>query len=208
VSDKKDILWRAYLLYFGFVVLMFVVLFQTVSIQLQDGVSNRLTDGDGEGRLPTRTVERAPRRGQILDANYTPLVTSVSYFDIYMDPTVVDKDVFARDLDDLCIGLARMYPDKSANDYQRMIRQARERGSRYLKIRSQVTNEERKKIGQLPIFNLGRFKGGLIDNKESIIRRLPHGELLRRTLGYVTWDEAVNERLKVGIDSDLDSYLK
>ncbi len=208
MSDKKDILWRAYLLYFGFVVLMFVVLFQTVSIQLQDGVSNRLTEGDGEGRLPTRTVERAPRRGQILDANYTPLVTSVSYFDIYMDPTVVEKDVFARDLDDLCIGLARMYPDKSANDYQRMIRQARERGSRYLKIRSQVTNEERKKIGQLPIFNLGRFKGGLIDNKESIKRRLPHGELLRRTLGYVKWDEAENEWLKVGIEGAFDSYLK
>lgn len=207
MSEKKDILWRAYLLYFGFVVLMLVVIFQTINIQLQNEPDNRLTDSDS-GRLPTRTVKRKSRRGQILDANYTPLVTSVSYFDIYMDPTVVPKDVFARDLDDLCIELARMYPDKSANEYQRMIREARENGRKYLKIREEVTNEERKKIRELPIFNLGRFKGGLIDNKEKIERVLPHGELLRRTLGSVKWREDLGRWQKIGIEGAFDDYLK
>lgn len=208
MSEKKDIYWRAYLVYFGFVVLMLVVLFQTMSIQMQNHPSDKLTDGDKEGRLATRTTERKSRRGQILDANYMPIVTSVSYYDIHMDPTVVDDEVFARDLDDLCIGLAKMYPDKSANDYQRMIRSARERGVRYLKIRSQVTNVERKKIGELPIFNLGRFKGGLIDDQEIIKRKFPHGDLLKRTLGYVKWDQERKKTLRVGLEGAYDEYLR
>lgn len=208
MSERKDIFWRAYIVYFGFVVLMLVVLFQTVSIQLQDQRSNRLTDGDGEDRLATRTVVRESRRGQILDANYTPLVTSVSYYDIYMDPTVVPKDVFATDLDDLCRGLARLYPEKTQNEYQRMIREARTKGSRYLLIRKRVTNEERKKIRELPIFNLGRFKGGLIDNQEKIERKLPHGDLLQRTLGYVREDDASGRTLMVGLEGAFNDVLE
>lgn len=183
MSEKKDIFWRAYIVYFGFVVLLLVVLFQTLNIQLQNGRTDKLSEGDGEERLATRTVMKEARRGQLLDANGTPLVTSVSYYDIYMDPTVVSKEVFASDLNDLCIGLNELYPDKTAGEYQRMIREARTRRSRYLSIRKKVTNEERKKIRELPIFNLGRFKGGIIDNVENVERKLPHGELLARTLG-------------------------
>lgn len=207
MSEKKDIFWRAYLVYFGFVVIMLVVLFQTVSIQLDGHPSNRLTEGDDQGRLPTRTVELKPRRGQILDANYTPLVTSVTYYDIYMDPTVVSNEVFARDLDDLCIGLARLYPDKSANEYQRIIREGRERKSRYLKIRERVTNEERKMIRELPIFNLGRFKGGIIDHQSNTLRIRPHGELLKRTLGRVEWDDKNKKWIKVGLEAAFNQYL-
>lgn len=207
MSDKKDIFWRAYVVYFGFAVVLLVVLFQTVNIQLQDKRSNKLTDEEGE-RLATRTVPRESSRGQILDADYEPLVTSVSYYDIYMDPTVASDEVFAQDLDDLCKGLARMYPEKTANEYQRMIRGARANGSRYLPIRKRVTGDERKQIAELPIFNLGRFKGGLIDNEEKIERKLPHGELLRRTLGYVKRDAASGKLLKVGLEGAFDDFLK
>ena len=203
MSEKKDILWRAYIVYFGFVVLLLVVLFQTINIQMQNGTSNQLTKGDGEKRLATKTVPREARRGQILDANGTPLVTSVSYFDIYMDPTVVSQDVFASDLNELCIGLNRLYPDKTASEYQRMIREARTRGKKYLPIRSKVTNLERKKIRELPIFNLGRFKGGIIDNVENIERKLPHGELLARTLGNLDRHGVP----KYGIEMAYNGYL-
>ncbi|GAB5417713.1 MAG: penicillin-binding protein [Crocinitomicaceae bacterium] len=208
MSENKDIYWRAYLVYFGFVVLLLVVLFQVVNIQLQDGRSNRLTNGDGQERLATRTVPKEPRRGQILDANHTPLVTSVSYFDIYMDPTVVDNEVFATDLDDLCIGLHELYPDKSANEYQRMIREARANKSRYLKVREHVTNEERKRIRKLPIFSLGRFKGGIIDDQEKIERKKPHGELLERTLGSVDKLDNKGNPIMLGLEGAYDEVLK
>ena len=207
MSEKKDIYWRAYLIYFGFVVLMLVVIFKTVSIQLEGGDSTFMSS-NGDERMPTRTVQREPRRGQILDANHTPLVTSVSYYDIYMDPTVVDQEVFDNDLGPLCQGLNAMFPEYTAIEYEDKIRGARARKSRYLLIHKKATNDERKKLRELPIFELGRFKGGIIDNEEIIERVLPHGELLRRTLGYVDWDEEDQEWDYVGIEGAFDEYLK
>ncbi len=206
MSEKKDIFWRAYLIYFGFVVVMLVVLVKTVSIQFEDGRPVFLTSTDGEDKMPTRVVKRIPRRGQILDVNYTPLVTSVSFFDIHMDPTVVKTKIFDEEISDLCRELAKMYPAKTAGEYERFIRDGRTRGARYLLIRKKATNEERKKLRELPIFRLGRLKGGLIDNEETIIRKRPHGELLKRTLGYVREDGTSD--LKVGIEGAYDEYLR
>lgn len=208
MSEKKDIYWRAYLIYFGFVVLMLVVIFKTVSIQLEDGKSSLMSSMNGGEKMPTRTVQREPRRGQILDANHTPLVTSVSYYDIYMDPTVVDSEVFDDEVGPMCQGLSKMYPEFTAVEYEDRIRAARARGSRYVLIHEKATNDERKRLRELPIFELGRFKGGIIDNQEIIERVLPHGELLRRTLGYVDWDEQKKEWKRVGIEGAFDEFLR
>ena len=206
MSEKKDIFWRAYLIYFGFVILMLVVLFKTVSIQFEDGRPVFLTSTDGKEKMPTRTVKRTPRRGQILDVNYLPLVTSVSYFDIHMDPTVVKDEVFDKEVSLLSVELAKMYPAKSAREYERYIREGRTRKSRYLLIHKKATNEERKQLREFPIFNLGRLKGGLIDNEETIIRKRPHGELMKRTLGYILEDET--GVVRVGLEGAYDEYLK
>lgn len=207
MSNKKDIYWRAYLIYFGFVIIMLVVLFQTISIQLDHADTTFMSSTDGQEKMPTRTVKRTPRRGQILDANYTPLVTSVSFYDIHMDPTVVKEEIFSTDVSALAKELAKMYPVKSAHEYEVYIREGRKKGSRYLLIKKMVTSEERKKLREMPIFKLGRLKGGIIDNEETIIRKRPHGELLRRTLGYVK--ELDNGQiLRVGIEGAFDEYLK
>jgi cell division protein FtsI (penicillin-binding protein 3) len=142
--------------------------------------------------------------GEILDANLNPLLTSVSYFDIHMDPTVVDQKTFDEEVSNLADGLARMYKDKSSRSYENEIRTARANGSRYVLIRKKVTNEERKRIAKLPIFNLGRMKGGIIDNQETIIRKAPNGILLRRTLGYYKKEH----NLEVGLEGAYHSYLE
>lgn len=208
MNEKKDIYWRAYLIYFGFVVLMLVVIFKTVSIQLDGGNTTFMSSTSGEQKLPTRTGLRESRRGQILDANMSPLVTSVSYYNIYMDPTVVDQDVLDKDLSALCKGLHKLFPKKTASEYSSRIRGAREAGRRYLKIHEKVSGEVRKKLNKLPIFELGRFKGGLIDNEEVIERVLPHGEYLRRTLGYVDWNEEKQKFKKVGIEGAFNNFLQ
>jgi len=187
---------------------MLVVLFKTVSIQLDGGKPTFMSSMNGDEKMPTRTVKRESRRGQILDAHYTPLVTSVSYFDIYMDPTVVKQDVFDKELSGLCKELSTLYPEKTAGEYEGIIRIARSRGSRYLSIHKRATNEERKILREMPIFELGRFKGGLLDNEEIIERKRPHGELLKRTLGYVKWDDVKREWRNVGIEGAYDSFLR
>ncbi|MBM3165486.1 MAG: transpeptidase family protein [Bacteroidetes bacterium] len=193
-SNKGPLVFRAYLLYFGFVAIMTLVLYKTLKLQF----SNDEVD------LPIRFADRAPRMGDVLDANLNPLLTSVSYFDIRMDPTVVDQKIFDAEVSNLAQGLHGLYPNKTSRAYENEIRNARANGGRYLLIRKKVTNDERKKINALPIFNLGRMKGGIIDNEETILRRAPNGVLLRRTLGYYKKELG----LEVGIEGAYHAYLE
>lgn len=59
----------------------------------------------------------------------------------------------------------------------------------------------------MPIFNKGRLKGGLIDSEETIVRKRPHGELLKRTLGYYRPKEGRVGELRVGIEGAFNDYL-
>jgi cell division protein FtsI (penicillin-binding protein 3) len=193
-SDKKPLVVRAYFLYFGFVAIMLVVLYKTLSLQFNANQAD----------IPIRVVDRAPRMGDVLDADLMPLLTSVSFYDIRLDATVVDQKIFDEEVSNLAAGLSALYPDKSARTYEDEIRAARAQGSRYLLLRKKVTNEERKKIKALPILKLGRIKGGIIDNEETIERKAPNGILLKRTLGY--FKKELN--LSVGIEGAYHSYLE
>ncbi len=203
-KDRKHLYYRAYLVYFGFVAIMILVLYSTLDLQFNGpGVAYATQKGE----LPTRVADRIPRMGQILDHNEVPLVTSVTFYDIYMDPTVVEDDIFDAQISGLCEGLSRLYPEKSAYDYEAQIRKARANGVRYLLIRRKVTNAARKKLRALPIFELGQMKGGIIDNIEVIMRRKPFGNLLNRTLGYYKIQNA-HDTLRVGIEGAYYDYLK
>lgn len=203
-NEKKDILWRAYLVYFGFVVAMMVVIFKTISIQSQ-GVSN-VFETPVE-KIPTRVVKRTPRLGEVLDIYRTPLVTSVSKFDIYMDPMVPSKENFDKYVTELSQGLHQLFPEMSAREYENHIRQGRARKSRYLLIKKKVTNAERRKMSELPLFSLGRYKGGFIDTDETIIRKRPHGEMMKRTIGYFQPASKNSKELLVGIEGAYHQYL-
>ena len=203
-KDRKYLYNRAYLIYFGFVGIMVLVLYSTLNLQFNGPGVAYATQ---EGELPTRVADRIPRMGQILDHNEVPLVTSVTFYDIYMDPTVVDEDVFDEKISELCGGLHRLYPEKSAYEYEAQIRKARANGVRYLLIRRKVTNAARKKLRKLPIFDLGQMKGGIIDNIEVILRKKPFGNLLNRTLGYFKIQN-LHDTLRVGIEGAYYDYLK
>ena len=139
-KNKSHLYRRAYLIYFGFVFIMGAVLYSTLDLQINGpGVAFETN----EGQLPTRVVNRVPRMGQILDRNEVPLITSVTFYDIYMDPTVVEQKLFDQQVGALSAGLHRLYPDKLTSEYERQIRKARANGVRYLLIRRKVTNEAR-----------------------------------------------------------------
>lgn len=206
-NDNKDIYWRAYLIYFGFVVLMLVIIIKTFSLQFE-GKNTVFTTNTGTAeKMPTRTTERIPRRGEIVDINYVPLVTSVSFYDIHLDPTVIEQELFDTEIRNLCIKLATYFPEKTASEYEQYIRSGRQAKKRYLLIRRKATIEERKLIRSFPIFDKGRLKGGLIDTDETIQRKRPHGELLKRTLGYYRPKEGNKSDLRVGIEGAFNEYL-
>lgn len=206
-ENNKDIYWRAYLIYFGFVVVMLIAIVKTFTLQFEGKNTVFTTNIGKEEKMPTRSVQRQPRRGEILDAHYTPLVTSVSFYDIHMDPTVVKQELFDQEINNLAQALAQHFPDKTAHEYQLYIRSARQAGKRYLLIRRKATIEERKLIRTFPIFNEGRLKGGIIDTDETIIRKRPHGELMKRTLGYYRPIEGKIGEYRVGIEGAFNNYL-
>lgn len=191
-------------MYFGFFVAMLIVVVRTFSIQ-SEGVSD-VFETPVE-KIPTRIVKRMPRLGDVLDIHRTPLVTSVSKFDIYMDPLVPSQDVFDKNVTELSRGLHNLFPDMSAREFENHIRQGRNRKSRYLLIRRKVSNAERRQIRELPIFNLGRFEGGIIDSDETIIRKRPHGEMMKRTIGYYQPASKTAPELLVGIEGAYHHYL-
>lgn len=204
MSDKKDLIWRAYLVYLGFFVALMVVIVRTVLIQTEGAASFFTASKE---KIPTRAVKRYPRRGEVLDRNLTPLVTSVSFYDLHMDPMVVDQELFDSEIGDLAAGLSKIFPETSAREYENYIRRGRARGKRYITIKLKATNEQRRMVKELPIFEKGRHKGGLIDSDVTVIRKRPHGELLKRTLGYYQPAQGGKKELRVGIEGAYNEYL-
>lgn len=198
----RAVVIRTYLIYFLVVIAMLVVIGRTFSI-IMDGRDNIFTTTTDKLQQRSATVE--PRRGEILDANLNPLVTSVSFYDIYMDPLTVKEDVWTKGVGGLSVGLSKLFKDKSAREYEEYLREARARKRRYVLIQKKVTNEVRKKLRELPIFEKGRYKGGIIDNNATIIRKRPNDDLLARTLGYVKNNK--NDTLLVGIEGAYNKYL-
>jgi cell division protein FtsI (penicillin-binding protein 3) len=201
-KEKKDLMWRAYLVYLAFFILLVIVIIQTILIQTEGKASFFTATKE---KIPTRMVNKYPRRGEILDRNYTPLLTSVSFYNLHMDPTVVDQDVFDKEVGDLALGLSRLFPETSARDFENYIRKGRVRGKRYLTIKMRANNEQRRQVKELPIFRLGRNKGGLIDNDELVLRKRPHAEMLKRTLGY--YQNNGGKELRVGLEGAYNEVL-
>mgnify|MGYP002521899522 FL=1 len=59
---------------------------------------------------------------------------------------------------------------------------------------------------ELPLFNEGRFRGGVIVERENI-RRYPYGELARRTIGFVRNNKSQVTNTHIGIEGKFDYIL-
>jgi len=202
MNVPKSVILRVYLIYFMVVLLMLFVAIKSFSIVV-DGRENIFSSASE--KIQQRSALITPRRGEILDKHLSPLVTSVAFYDIYMDPTTVEKKIWDKNITSLSKELSLLFPEKTAKEYEYFLRDARAKKKRYVLIHKGVTNETRKKLRTFPIFKLGRFKGGIIDSKATIVRKRPHDELFRRTLGYVK--EREKDTLFVGIEGAYNYLL-
>ena len=69
-KERSHVVFRAYLIYFGFVLIMLIVLYQIIQLQF-NGKNTKF--GEEDTVIPVRTVARTPRMGDILDAHLLPL---------------------------------------------------------------------------------------------------------------------------------------
>ncbi len=125
-----------------------------------------------------------PTRGSILSFDGKPLAVSIPMYDLHWDSAVVEDSVLKANIDELSRGLASIFKDKSSSRYKSELLQAKKNGKRYKKIGNRkVDYGEMEAVKSLPVFNRGKFKGGLI-TKESNNRINPYGSLANRTVGY------------------------
>jgi cell division protein FtsI (penicillin-binding protein 3) len=184
---KKDILWRAYLVYICMLVFAIMVIAKVVHIQFVEGDEWRKRSL--MQTLDTMKVEAV--RGNICASDGSLLATSVPLFDIYWDSQVPTQEVFDKNVDSLAYCLATLFKDKTKSQYKQLLVTSRKDSSEYCLIRksflndeaSQITYEDLRKVKQFPIFRLGQARGGIIfEQKEK--RVTPYQNLAHRTIGF------------------------
>ncbi|MBB5395976.1 penicillin-binding protein [Mucilaginibacter sp. AK015] len=201
MSIRTNILLRVYLA-FGLILLFAAaVVFQLCRVQFIQGKKWQAMSKTMSTRY--RNIEAA--RGNIFSVDGSLLATSVPEYELRMDMLAggIENDkVFNLKIDSLAMKLSAFFGDRSARDYSRMFRDARKDSSRYQLVRRKVTYSELKEIRKFPIFNMGKYKGGLIIVQQNK-RIRPFRFLAARTIGYK------NENVKngVGLEGAYAEYI-
>jgi cell division protein FtsI (penicillin-binding protein 3) len=131
-----------------------------------------------------QTVE--PSRGSIFAIDGSLLATSLPIYDLRLDgkaPGFSKGDIFENNVDSLALILSQLFEDRSKAEYKRILTSVKKRKDRYYLLKRKVSYPEMKAVKELPIFRLGKYKGGLtIEEKNK--REKPFEYLAERTIGY------------------------
>ena len=169
-----------------------------------------------------QSIERVitPQRGNILDTEGRLLASSIPGYYVYMDTRVPalhqgGDTLFYKYLDSISNGLARILPEKSAEQYKKMITQSfkkrngvspkglpRENGSNLKLCPHRITYIQKREIDKLPLFRRGYYKSGL-HFESSSQRKKPFGTLASRTIGSILANGKGNTGLEKAFDAEL-----
>jgi len=197
---KRDILWRVFLVYLGMLIFGLAIIGKVIYIQWFEG--GELLDQADAQSLKYFNVEAV--RGNICASDGSLLATSVPIFDLRMDvaSTLISDAYFQNHVDELARELANLFKNKSKWLYKKELVTERKKGNRYFLIKRDVTYEQLKIVRTFPIFERGKYKGGLIIIPKTK-RQKPYGMLAERTIGYENRDE----NLFVGLEGAYAEYL-
>lgn len=147
-----------------------------------------------------------PVRGNILDCEGRLLAMSYPVYSLHMDCTVGKEDEWQAKAKELSVGLERVFPERTAAQYYKMMRGARAASQRYLVIGHPVDKKTLNKVKELPLYREGRNKGGLIVETKNT-RMYPYGTLARRTIGFVRESNPGVSNNLVGIEGKFNDVL-
>lgn len=199
-DSKKNILWRAYLIYFLILIFGISIIAKIIIIQVKEG--DRLIKKAQTQELKAFNIEA--NRGNIMDVNHKLLATSVPVFEVRFDVSSphISNELLSIKIDSISAGLSKIL-NKSRNRIKKSIQRNRKKGNRYLLIGRNISYRQLKEIKQLPIFRRGKYKGGLICIQKTR-RSLPNKSLAARTIGYAIEDAD----LYVGLEGAYADVLK
>lgn len=201
MNIRANILLRVYLA-FGLIVLFAVaVLVRLGDVQFIQGAKWRAMADS----LSIKEFDIEAARGNIYSNDGSLLATSVPEYELRMDMLaggIQDKEVFYSKVDSLAMSLSAFFKDKSAKDYARFLRKARQDSARYVLIKRKVSYQDLKVVRTFPLYNIGKHTGGLMAIQQNK-RILPFKSLAARTIGYK------NENVKnpVGLEGAFGEYI-
>lgn len=155
---------------------------------------------DRAERLATRDMTLEAERGNIYSADGKLLATSMPVYDLYMDPVAPSDENFNENVEALSRELTKIFPSRTSQQWSAYLRGRRADGDRYIRLGEDLTFGQLQRVKSFPLFNLGKYKGGLI-SEEQHYRKMPLGRIAERTIGY---DKANNQ---VGIEGAFSSFL-
>ena len=203
--NKKNIMTR----YFFVVLLMSLM---GIAVVVKAGFIMFAEQGywkDVADRFVREGVPVKPNRGNILSADGKLMASSLPEYRIYMDFKAggYQKDTMLMNhLTEICEGLHKIFPDRSAAQFKTHLLKGRKKGSRnYLIYPKRISYIQYKEAKRLPVFNLNKYKGGFHELAYNQ-RKKPFGSLAARTLGDLYADTA--QGAKNGIELAFDSLLK
>lgn len=149
MENKKDILSRTYIVYILLCVFALAILYKMFVIQFKEGEEWKAK----AEAFNTRVFEIDAVRGNIFDVNGNLLATSLPYYEVAVDINApsIDNKLFEAKVDSIGMLFSRLFPDKTAKHYTKLLRQARKSGDRYVVLRKNVSYKELQKIKTFPI---------------------------------------------------------
>jgi cell division protein FtsI (penicillin-binding protein 3) len=181
-SVKKSIVTRVRLAFLGVLLFSGAIVWKIQRIQFKEGEQWRSLEQ--ERRIVYQPVFAT--RGSILSDNESIMATSLPFYRVAWDPSVVSNELFNSKVDSLALLLSRFFGDRTPQEYRRRLVNAHDpkRNTRYLRLNSrQINFQEKKLLATWPIFRAKR-KGGVIFEKVDK-RFRPFGGLAQRTIGFV-----------------------
>ena len=198
MENRKDILWRTYLVYIFMCVFALSIVYKIVQVQFVQGEMWR----EKAKQLTTAYVSIEASRGNIFDENGNLLATSLPYYEVGMDVNApsISKDTFNKYVGPLAADLAELFPTKSKKEFKKILQRARSTKDRYILLQRNVSFKDLQKMKTFPILKRGG-RGGLV-YLQTNRRELPFGICASRTIGYT------RNEYRVGIEGAYDSILR
>jgi len=199
---KRDILWRVYLSYILIIIVCIAIMGKAFYIQQVQGKYWRgLSDS-----LHQRIISIPAERGTIYSDDGQMLSTNMPKFDMLIDFRVETLHenkgkIFREKIDSLCDSLAFLFKDKTALQYKEELTKGYEASVPNYEFKKKIDYHQYLAINRFPLFNLGRYKSGLISIEKNT-RLNPYDKLGYRTIGLA------REQNQVGLESSYDSVLR
>lgn len=199
MNIKRSILLRVRVVFILVALVAAAIPYRIAKLQLEDGDKWR----EKAETINFQYREVPATRGNIYAGDGSLMATSLPFYRVAIDPTIVNESRYKAKIDSLAQNLSAFYKDKSATAYKRMINDARNDHKRYLVLnRRQIGYQEMQEMSQWPIFRGGRLGGGVLFEKVEK-RYRPFNSLASRTVGFLNEDE-----YGAGIEYSFNEYLQ